>query len=89
MVASQHYIHFDLSQTLVYKPIQQAKIDSQSKLKALQAEHAQLQENLDEEMEAKGAIQRQLANVKTEAATWKGKFENEATPRIEELEDGK
>jgi len=28
-------------------------------------------------------------NAKSEAASWKNKFEAEATPRIEELEDAK
>ncbi len=68
---------------------QQAKFDTQSKLKSLQSEHEQLQETHDEEMDNKSSLQTQLASAKSEAATWKNKFETEATPRIEELEEGK
>lgn len=48
-----------------------------------------MQETLDEEIEGKSSLQSQLASAKSEAANWKNKFETEATPRIEELEDGK
>ena len=34
-------------------------------------------------------MQKQLMTAKNEANTWKNKFETEATPRIEELEDAK
>ena len=47
------------------------------------------QESLEEEQEGKAALQKQLMAAKSEASMWKGKFETEATPRIEELEDSK
>lgn len=34
-------------------------------------------------------MQKLLVNAKSEAASWKNKFDAEATPRIEELEDAK
>ena len=37
----------------------------------------------------KAMLQKQLMVAKNEAGTWKNKFENEAAPRIEELEDAK
>ena len=49
----------------------------------------QLKESLDEEQESKAAIQKQLAAAKTEANTWKSKYEGEAVPKIEELEESK
>ena len=67
----------------------QAKVDAQSRLKQLQADIAQLQDSLEEEQESKSAIQKQLMTAKNDAASWKNKFENEATPRLEELEDSK
>ena len=60
-----------------------------SKLKMLQSEHAQLQETFDEEMDAKSSLQSQLTNAKSDAAAWRSKYETEATPRIEELEEAK
>ena len=64
-------------------------MDAQSKLKSAQAEVSQLQDALEEEQESKATLQKQLVAAKNEAASWKNKFENEATPRIEELEDSK
>ncbi len=81
-VRNFHGYHFFLS-------IQQAKFDIQSKYKALQSEHEQLQETHDEEMDSKSSLQSQMTSAKSEVATWKNKFETEATPRIEELEEAK
>lgn len=67
----------------------QAKLDAQSRLKQLQADIAQLQDSLEEEQESKSAVQKQLMTAKNDAASWKNKFENEATPRLEELEESK
>ena len=67
----------------------QAKQDAQSKLRHLTAELANTQDSLDEEQEGKAAIQKQLMAAKSDASSWKNKFETEATPRIEELEDAK
>lgn len=53
------------------------------------ADNAQLQESLEEEQESKAALQKQLATAKSDANTWKSKFEGEATPKIEELEEAK
>lgn len=50
---------------------------------------ANAQESIEEEQDSKAELQKQLVNAKSEAASWKNKFESEATPRIEELEDAK
>ena len=69
--------------------LQQAKMDAQSKLRSAQNELEQLQESLEEEQETKAMIQKQLAASKSDAASWRDKYENDATPRIEELEEAK
>ena len=58
-------------------------------MRSAQSDIGQLQEALDEEQESKAAIQKQLANTKNEANTWKSKHEGEAVPKIEELEESK
>jgi septal ring factor EnvC (AmiA/AmiB activator) len=58
-------------------------------LRSAQSDIAQLQESLDEEQESKAAVQKQLAAAKSEANTWKAKYEGEAVPKIEELEESK
>lgn len=50
---------------------------------------ANAQESIEEEQDSKAELQKQLVNAKSEAANWKNKFDSEATPRIEELEDAK
>lgn len=60
-----------------------------SKLKHAEAEIQNLQESLEEEQDSKSDIQRQLTSAKSDANQWRSKFESEATPRIEELEDNK
>ena len=67
----------------------QAKQDAQSKLRHLTAELANTQDTLEEELEGKAAMQKQLMAAKSDGSSWKNKFETEATPRIEELEDAK
>ena len=70
-------------------PPLQAKHDAQSKLKQVQLDLQQSQESVEEEQDSKAELQKQLVSAKTEAAMWKGKFEGEAQPRIEELEEAK
>jgi hypothetical protein len=53
------------------------------------SELSSTQESLEEEQEAKATLQKQLMAAKNDANTWKNKFETEATPKIEELEDSK
>ena len=67
----------------------QAKLDAQSRLKQAQNENQNLQDSLEEEQDSKSELQKQLSATKNDAAQWKAKFETEATPRIEELEDAK
>ena len=69
--------------------IVKAKLDALSKLKLAQAEVQNLQDSLEEEQEGKSDVQRQLTAAKSDANQWRSKFESEATPRIEELEDNK
>jgi myosin heavy chain 6/7 len=66
-----------------------AKQDAQSKLRNMTSELSSTQESLEEEQEAKATLQKQLMAAKNDANTWKNKFETEATPKIEELEDSK
>lgn len=70
-------------------PLPQAKHDAQSKLRQSQLDLQQSQETIEEEQDSKGELQKQLVAAKAEAAMWKGKFEGEAQPRIEELEEAK
>ena len=58
-------------------------------MRSAQSDIGQLQEALDEEQESKAAIQKQLANTKNEANNWKSKYEGEALPKIEELDESK
>jgi len=53
------------------------------------ADLANAQESIEEEQDSKAELQKQLVNAKSEAASWKNKFDSEASPRIEELEDAK
>lgn len=48
-----------------------------------------LREQLDEEAEAKTAIQQQLSRANAETQLWKTKYETEGVARIEELEEAK
>ena len=67
----------------------QAKLDAQSRLKQSQNEIQNLQDSLEEEQDSKSEMQKHLSSAKNEAAQWKAKFETEAAPRIEELEESK
>lgn len=67
----------------------QGKLDAITKLKQAEADLANAQESIEEEQDSKAELQKQLVNAKSEAASWKNKFDSEATPRIEELEDAK
>lgn len=67
----------------------QGKLEAQSKLRSAQSEIAQLQDSLEEEQEAKSALQKQLAAAKADANMWKSKCEGEVTQRMEELEEVK
>ena len=64
-------------------------MDAVAKLKQVEADLANAQESIEEEQDSKAELQKQLVNAKSEAASWKNKFDSEATPRIEELEDAK
>ena len=69
----------------------QAKLDchSHSKMKQAEMELQNLQETLEEEQEAKTDVQKHLLAAKADAAQWWSRMKNEATPRIEELEEAK
>ena len=64
-------------------------MDALTKLKLAQADVQNLQDALEEEQEGKSEIQKQLTAARSEATQLKSKFDNEATPKIEELEDNK
>ena len=64
-------------------------MDALAKLKLAQADVQSLQDALEEEQDGKSEIQKQLTAAKSEATQLKSKFDNEATPKIEELEDNK
>lgn len=86
----QHYVdYWILHRLLNILSHWQAKQDAQTKLRQATADLSSTQDSLEEEQEAKSALQKQMMAAKNDANLWKGKFENEATPRIEELEDAK
>lgn len=53
----------------------------------LEFEIDNLREHLDEEIEIKGDLQRQLAKANAEIQLWHTKYEQEGVARIEELEE--
>lgn len=48
-----------------------------------------LREQLDEEIEGKADLQRQLSKANADAILWRGKYESEGIARVEELEEAK
>ena len=58
-------------------------------MKQAEMELQNVQDSLEEEQETKAEIQKQLSAAKADAAQWRSKLENDANPRIEELEDAK
>ncbi len=64
-------------------------MDALSKLKQAEAEIQNLQDSLEEEQDSKSELQRQMTAAKNDAAQWRSKYDSEAMPRIEELEDSK
>lgn len=61
----------------------------QSKVSGLLAENDSLQDLVDQEQGEKSAVQEKLLKSNAEAAQWKSKYEREALPQIEDLEDSK
>lgn len=59
------------------------------KLKAMESELNHAHESIEEEQEGKTELQKQLTATKNDAAQLRARLDNEATPRIEELEDTK
>lgn len=58
-------------------------------MRSAQSDISQLNESLEEEQEAKAALQKQLSAAKADAIVWRSKCEGEASQRIEELEEAK
>lgn len=58
-------------------------------MKQAEMELQNVQDSLEEELESKADVQKQLSAAKAEASQWRSKMENDAAPRIEELEDAK
>lgn len=48
-----------------------------------------LREQLEEEMESKAELQRELSKANGQVVQWRTKYETDAVMRIEELEDAK
>ena len=48
-----------------------------------------LREQLEEEMESKAELQRELSKANGQVVQWRAKYETDAVLRIEELEDAK
>jgi predicted nucleic acid-binding Zn-ribbon protein len=61
----------------------------QSDVRNLNGDIDTLREQLEEEQESKGDIQRQLSKANSEVQQWRAKFEGEGTARAEELEEAK
>ncbi|KAL5473297.1 hypothetical protein EMCRGX_G027764 [Ephydatia muelleri] len=66
-----------------------SKADIMVKLKAMESELNHAHESIEEEQEGKTELQKQLTATKNDAAQLRARLDNEATPRIEELEDTK
>ena len=67
----------------------QAKNSLSSQLRQSQADCDQLRDSLEEEMEARAEVQRQMTKVNGELNQLRAKFDGEAVQRAEELEEAK
>ena len=67
----------------------QAKQEAHSKMNGLLNENDSLSDMLDQEQEEKSILQDKLLKANAEAGLWKGKYEKDALPQIEELEEAK
>ena len=61
----------------------------QSKVSGLLSENDSLQDMVDQEQGEKATVQEKLLKSNSESAQWKSRYEREALPQIEELEDAK
>lgn len=59
------------------------------KFRNLEHDIDNLREQVEEEAEAKGDLQRQLSKANAEAQLWRSKYESEGVARAEELEEAK
>ncbi len=53
------------------------------------AQHDSLEEMFDQEQLDKNQLKDRLLKVSAEASNWKGKYEKEALPQIDDLEESK
>lgn len=75
--------HFVLSVTF------QERATLLGKFRNLEHDLDNLREQVEEEAEGKGDLQRQLSKANAEAQLWRSKYENEGVARSEELEEAK
>lgn len=61
----------------------------QGEVRNLNSDLDALREQLEEELEGKSDLQRQLSKANTEIQQWRAKFESEGTARADELEESK
>lgn len=59
------------------------------KFRNLEHDLDNLREQVEEEAEGKGDLQRQLSKANAEAQLWRSKYESEGVARAEELEEAK
>lgn len=58
-------------------------------MKNLEVDLEQANESLEEEQEARSDLEKELSKAKSEAASWKRKFDEEGTAKSEELESAR
>jgi multidrug resistance efflux pump len=60
-----------------------------AQMKNYQHELEQAQESLEDELESKNEVMRQLSKANAEISSWKARFEGEGLLKADELEDAK
>lgn len=60
-----------------------------AQIKNYQHENDNLREQMDEEGEGKGELQRQISKLNAEIQQWKARFESEGLAKVDEIEDAK
>ncbi|KAL3117013.1 hypothetical protein niasHT_002972 [Heterodera trifolii] len=65
----------------------QERMEVSANVKALEHDIEQIREAIDEEVQGKEELLKQLSKAKAEAAQWRGKFEGEGLVAVDELEE--
>ncbi|CAB4065969.1 MYH6_7 [Lepeophtheirus salmonis] len=60
-----------------------------SKYKQMEREHDNMRSHLDDEVQAKQELQRQIAQLNEQIQSWRSKYDNHTVPMIEDMENAK